>query len=94
MKYFFGFLVDTNASGKGSLYNGLLDALIKIFKTEGITGLYKGVFPTWMRITPHTVLCLVFYEEIVQILQRISENGAVIPLQTEKDKMLKVLDKH
>ncbi|XP_015606817.1 solute carrier family 25 member 35 isoform X2 [Cephus cinctus] len=51
-------------TGKGQLYNGLLDALIKISKKEGFFGLYKGVFPTWMRIAPHTVLCLVFYEQI------------------------------
>ncbi|KZC14811.1 Solute carrier family 25 member 35, partial [Dufourea novaeangliae] len=54
----------TDASGKGALYNGLLDASVKIFRTEGLTGLYKGIFPTWMRIAPHTVLCLVFYEKI------------------------------
>ncbi|XP_076168294.1 solute carrier family 25 member 35 [Ptiloglossa arizonensis] len=55
-----------DASGKGLLYNGLLDALIKIFRTEGLTGFYKGIFPTWMRIAPHTVLCLVFYEKLDQ----------------------------
>ncbi|XP_023315746.1 brain mitochondrial carrier protein 1-like [Trichogramma pretiosum] len=58
----------TDAKGRGSLYNGLFDALYKIFRTEGVFGLYKGVFPTWMRITPHTVLCLVFYEKIARFL--------------------------
>ncbi|XP_043252629.1 solute carrier family 25 member 35-like [Colletes gigas] len=57
----------TDAGGKGTLYNGLLDALIKIFRKEGLTGLYKGIFPTWMRIAPHTVLCLVFYEKLDQL---------------------------
>ncbi|XP_054011898.1 solute carrier family 25 member 35-like isoform X1 [Hylaeus anthracinus] len=56
-----------DAGGKGSLYNGLLDAIIKIFRKEGLTGLYKGIFPTWMRIAPHTVLCLVFYEKLDQL---------------------------
>ncbi|XP_058791493.1 solute carrier family 25 member 35-like isoform X2 [Phymastichus coffea] len=56
----------TDAHGKGVLYSGLFDAFYKIFKTEGITGLYKGVFPTWLRIAPHTVLCLVFYEKFDQ----------------------------
>ncbi|XP_012154550.1 solute carrier family 25 member 35 isoform X2 [Megachile rotundata] len=60
----------TDAGGKGSLYNGLLDALIKISRTEGLTGLYKGIFPTWMRIAPHTVLCLVFYEKLDQLYNR------------------------
>ncbi|XP_016844708.1 brain mitochondrial carrier protein 1-like [Nasonia vitripennis] len=55
-----------DAKGKGVLYNGLFDALYKIFRTEGVFGLYKGVFPTWLRIAPHTVLCLVFYEKIAR----------------------------
>ncbi|KAI4503191.1 hypothetical protein M0802_001413 [Mischocyttarus mexicanus] len=54
-------------SGKGTLYNGLFDALIKIWRTEGLYGLYKGTFPTWMRIAPHTVLCLVFYKKLDQL---------------------------
>ncbi|XP_071627313.1 solute carrier family 25 member 35 isoform X1 [Temnothorax americanus] len=57
----------TDANGKGTLYKGLGDALIKIFRTEGLTGLYKGTFPTWLRIAPHTVLCLVFYEQLDQL---------------------------
>ncbi|GAB1864622.1 Solute carrier family 25 member 35 [Camponotus japonicus] len=60
----------TDASGKGALYKGLGDALIKIFRTEGLTGLYKGTFPTWLRIAPHTVLCLVFYEELDQLYNK------------------------
>ncbi|XP_015190199.1 PREDICTED: solute carrier family 25 member 35-like isoform X2 [Polistes dominula] len=51
----------------GTLYNGLFDALIKIWRTEGLYGLYKGTFPTWMRIAPHTVLCLVFYKKLDQL---------------------------
>ncbi|XP_020295317.1 solute carrier family 25 member 35 isoform X2 [Pseudomyrmex gracilis] len=61
----------TDAAGKGALYRGLGDALIKIFRTEGLTGLYKGTFPTWLRIAPHTVLCLVFYEKLDQLYDRI-----------------------
>lgn len=62
---------ETDASGKGTLYNGIGDALVKIFRTEGLTGLYKGTFPTWMRIAPHTVLCLVFYEELDQLYSKL-----------------------
>ncbi|XP_033175545.1 solute carrier family 25 member 35 isoform X2 [Bombus impatiens] len=57
----------TDVGGKGTLYNGLLDAIIKILRTEGLSGLYKGIVPTWMRIAPHTVLCLVFYEKLDQL---------------------------
>ncbi|XP_020279565.1 solute carrier family 25 member 35-like isoform X2 [Pseudomyrmex gracilis] len=63
----------TDAVGKGALYGGIGDALIKIFRTEGLTGLYKGTFPTWLRIAPHTVLCLVFYEKLDQLYDRIRQ---------------------
>lgn len=66
-KYIQFFLTGVDVKGKGLLYSGLGDAFFKIFKTEGVIGFYKGVFPTWMRIAPHTVLCLVFYEKLVQL---------------------------
>ncbi|KAJ8683228.1 hypothetical protein QAD02_019020 [Eretmocerus hayati] len=56
----------TNAAGQGTLYGGLFDAFYKILRTEGVAGLYKGVYPAWLRIAPHTVLCLVFYEKFDQ----------------------------
>ncbi|XP_031849294.1 solute carrier family 25 member 35 [Nomia melanderi] len=61
----------TEVGGKGALYGGLVDAFLKIFRTEGVTGLYKGLVPTWMRIAPHTVLCLVFYEKLDQLYSRL-----------------------
>ncbi|XP_048509483.1 solute carrier family 25 member 35-like isoform X3 [Athalia rosae] len=64
-----------DAKGKGLLYNGVIDALIKIAKVEGIFGLYKGTFPTWLRIAPHTVLCLVFYEEIDGIYSKLTSES-------------------
>ncbi|XP_014211307.1 solute carrier family 25 member 35 [Copidosoma floridanum] len=57
----------TNGKGKGVLYDGLFDALNKVFKAEGLTGLYKGISPTFFRIAPHTVLCLVFYEKLARL---------------------------
>ncbi|XP_012282406.1 solute carrier family 25 member 35 isoform X2 [Orussus abietinus] len=60
-----------NEKGKGALYDGLWDGLVKIFRTEGFFGLYKGVFPMWARIAPHTVLCLVFYEKLDQLYKNV-----------------------
>ncbi|XP_011300481.1 solute carrier family 25 member 35-like [Fopius arisanus] len=57
----------TDNQGKALIYRNYFDALIKIFKTEGIFGLYKGLFPTWMRSAPHTVLCLCFYEQLERL---------------------------
>ncbi|XP_039299755.1 solute carrier family 25 member 35 [Nilaparvata lugens] len=52
--------VDKN--GKGLLYKNYFDCVRKVFKIEGITGLYKGVIPQLARCGPHTVLCLVFWD--------------------------------
>lgn len=56
----------TDRTGKGMYYNGLFDGLYKIFRVEGVLGLYKGIFPTLMRSTPHVILCQVFYEKLSQ----------------------------
>ncbi|XP_011300480.1 solute carrier family 25 member 35-like [Fopius arisanus] len=61
----------TDSSGKPLLYRGFFDALMKVSKTEGLFGLYKGTFPTWMRIAPHTVLCLCFYEQLEIMYNRL-----------------------
>ncbi|XP_073943595.1 solute carrier family 25 member 35-like isoform X1 [Choristoneura fumiferana] len=46
----------------GQLYTGVFDALTKIYKTEGLHGLYKGLGPLYIRITPHTTLSLVIWD--------------------------------
>jgi len=45
-------------------YNGMLDCFVKLLQKEGIEGLYKGFFPNWARLGPHTVLALVLFEKL------------------------------
>ena len=54
----------TNASGKGLFYNGFVDCFIKISKREGITGFFKGLGPHYFRIGPHTILSLLFWDQL------------------------------
>lgn len=42
----------------GSLYSGPIDALVKIAKSEGFRGYYKGSAAHFFRIAPHTILTL------------------------------------
>eukprot|EP01095_Lingulamoeba_sp_RSL-Kostka_P006725 TRINITY_DN2122_c0_g1_i1.p1 TRINITY_DN2122_c0_g1~~TRINITY_DN2122_c0_g1_i1.p1 ORF type:complete len:323 (-),score=63.26 TRINITY_DN2122_c0_g1_i1:287-1255(-) len=56
-------------SGKGLLYSGPIDCLIKTFKAEGIRGLYKGWTGHYLRIAPHCVLTFVFLEQIRYLFQ-------------------------
>ena len=52
------------ASGKGCRYAGIVDAVRKISRTEGLPGFYKGSSASLLRQAPHTVLCLLFWQEI------------------------------
>lgn len=50
-------------AGKGKYYNGVVDCFWKICKTEGVAGLYKGFWPNYIRLAPHSTLVLLFYDE-------------------------------
>lgn len=54
----------TTTSGKGLFYNGFVDCFVKIFKREGVMGFYKGVGPHYFRIGPHTILSLLFWDQL------------------------------
>lgn len=51
-----------DSKGIGLLYNSYFDCVSKIFKSEGTLGFYKGLGPSYLRIGPHTVLSLVFWD--------------------------------
>ncbi|XP_053626071.1 solute carrier family 25 member 35-like isoform X1 [Plodia interpunctella] len=55
------------ASG-GLLYTGVIDCLTKIYRTEGLHGLYKGLGPLYLRIAPHTTLSLVIWDLLNDIV--------------------------
>lgn len=48
--------------GKGLFYTSYMDCVYKIYKSEGIAAFYKGVGPMYMRLGPHSVLCLMFWD--------------------------------
>lgn len=39
-----------DARGKGIYYNGVIDCLVKVVRSEGIMSLYKGFWPQYVRI--------------------------------------------
>ncbi|XP_045473109.1 solute carrier family 25 member 35-like [Harmonia axyridis] len=49
--------------GSGQLYSNYVDCVHKIYKTEGLSAFYKGVGPMYLRLGPHSVLCLMFWDE-------------------------------
>ena len=51
-----------SATGKGTMYKGIGDCMIKMFKTEGFLGFYKGFSASFLRLGPHTVLSIFFWQ--------------------------------
>lgn len=60
--------------GKGIYYKGIVDCFLKILRTEGIYGLYKGFWPNYLRIAPHSTLVLLFFDELLLIRDKYREN--------------------
>lgn len=48
--------------GKGKYYSGFYDCLRKVIRIEGFQALYKGFWPNYIRIAPHSTMVLVFYD--------------------------------
>lgn len=61
-----------SASGKGIYYSGVIDCFLKILKAEGIAGFYKGFWPHYIRIGPHSALVLLFFDELKLLKLKIS----------------------
>ncbi|CAG7717784.1 unnamed protein product [Allacma fusca] len=59
-----------NKQGKGITYKSVTDCAIKIWKKEGISGFYKGLVPHYFRIGPHTLLNLMFWDQLKYYYQK------------------------
>lgn len=46
------------------MYNGIFDCFNKTMRKEGLHGFYKGFWPSYFRMIPHTVLTLLFWDEL------------------------------
>ncbi|KAL3269686.1 hypothetical protein HHI36_008746 [Cryptolaemus montrouzieri] len=49
---------------KNNLYDGFVDCMRKIYTKDGIKPFYKGFGPVSLKLGPHTVLCLVLWEQL------------------------------
>lgn len=56
-------------SPQGKLYRGFWDCLLQISSREGLLGLYKGIGAVYLRLGPHTVLSLFFWDELRKMVQ-------------------------
>lgn len=57
--------------GKGKYYGGVWDCTLKVFRAEGLAGLYKGFWPNYFRIAPHSTLVLLFYDQVKEMRDKV-----------------------
>ena len=50
-------------------YNGVTDVVTQIWRFEGFTGYYKGLFPALLRVTPASMITMVVYENVSYFLK-------------------------
>ncbi|THH00895.1 hypothetical protein EW026_g1694 [Hermanssonia centrifuga] len=58
----------TGMDALGYQYNGALDALRSIIKTEGIRGLYRGLWPNLLKVAPSIATSFYTYELVKEFL--------------------------
>uniref|UniRef100_A0A8D0G9M3 Solute carrier family 25 member 34 n=1 Tax=Sphenodon punctatus TaxID=8508 RepID=A0A8D0G9M3_SPHPU len=65
-----------NELGMGKHYQGFLDCFLKISSKEGVLALYKGIGPAYLRLGPHTILSLLFWDELRKLTYYHQHQGA------------------
>ena len=63
-------------------YNGWLDCFLKILRSEGIYGLYKGFWANYLRIAPHSTLVLLFFDELLILRDKYREQDEILEIVT------------
>ncbi|KAG5898267.1 hypothetical protein JTB14_008611 [Gonioctena quinquepunctata] len=66
------------AKPKGQ-YSSSLDCMKKIYMKNGLKPFYKGMGPLYLKLGPHTMLCLVFWEEFKGLYENYGENVNNVP---------------
>ena len=62
-------LQDSRGDTTGKLYNsGLIEAITRIYSRERIVGFYKGIFTSFLKIMPSSMITLVVYEKVLRTL--------------------------
>ena len=58
-----------NQAAGSELYSSIPDCFVKILRTEGIAGFYKGWTAHYLRVGPHTILTFVFLEQLRKLFR-------------------------
>lgn len=56
--------------GRPARYTGTVDCAVKSVRAEGLFSLWKGFWPNFARLGPHTVICFIVIEQVSRALAR------------------------
>lgn len=57
------------------VYTGFIDCVKKTYFKQGLKPFYSGVGPIYLKLGPHTVLCLMFWEEFKGLYDSYEKQG-------------------
>nr|XP_023021255.1 solute carrier family 25 member 35-like [Leptinotarsa decemlineata] len=60
------------AKPNGPMYRGYFDCMKGIYMKNGLRPFYKGMGPLYLKLGPHTMLCLLFWEQFKGIYENYS----------------------
>lgn len=60
-------MASNTAAVNPAIYSSSLDCLLQTVRTEGVTALYKGFIPTWVRLGPWNIIFFMTYEQMKKI---------------------------
>lgn len=46
------------------MYNGMIDAFTKVYKTDGFPGLFRGLVPCYLKVAPMTAILFMTNERL------------------------------
>ncbi|KAF8844745.1 mitochondrial carrier [Paxillus ammoniavirescens] len=61
-------VVGMTSGGLGYKYSGAIDALTTIIRTEGLRGLYRGIWPNLIKVAPSIATSFFTYELVKELL--------------------------
>ncbi len=59
------------ASGAGAMppaYTGMVDCFVKTVRNEGLSALFKGLMPNYVKVAPSIAIAFVTYEQLKTLM--------------------------
>lgn len=54
--------------GKAVIYTGMVDCFAQTVKEEGVTALFKGLWPNYVKVVPSIAIAFVTYEQLKELM--------------------------